>query len=278
MTLIACEGVTRAYAAGGAFRRTAARPVLRGVDLTIGAGECVALIGESGSGKSTLARLVLGLERPDGGTVRFRGRPLDTLQGAERRTWRRAVQAVFQDSLSSVDPRFSVGRIVEEPLRHLTDLDAAARRARVADLLGLVAIGAEQMAKLPGQMSGGQLQRVAIARALASAPDLVVLDEAVSNLDLTLQIQTLDLLADLRRRLGTAYLFITHDLRLARRFADRIAVLSEGRVVEVVAATAPLDHPAARALAAAVLPPRPRRRTDQAPSASVGGARSTSVR
>jgi nickel transport system ATP-binding protein len=260
MTLISCEGVSRAYVSGGIFRRKAVKPVLRGVDLTIAEGECVALLGESGSGKSTLARLVLGLETPDDGVVRYRGRALAELKGEERLAWRRAVQVVFQDSISAVDPRFTVERIVEEPLRHLTDLTPEARRARVAELLGLVAIGPEQRAKLPGQMSGGQLQRVAIARALASSPQLVVLDEAVSNLDLTLQIQTLDLLSDLRRRLNTAYLFITHDLRLARRFADRIAVLHEGQVVEEVAANGRLTHPAAEALAAAVLPPQPRRR------------------
>lgn len=265
MTLISCQGVERAYAAGGFFRRKTVKPVLRGVDLTVREGECVALLGESGSGKSTLARLILGLETPDGGAVRYRGQALASLKAGERLAWRCAVQAVFQDSISAVDPRFTVERIVEEPLRHLTGLTPGARRARVAELLGLVAIGPDQMGKLPGQMSGGQLQRVAIARALASSPQLVVLDEAVSNLDLTLQIQTLDLLADLRRRLNTAYLFITHDLRLARRFADRIAVLHEGRVVEEVVAGDALSHPAAKALAAAVLPPKPCRRQPAKP-------------
>jgi nickel transport system ATP-binding protein len=259
MTLLACEAVERSYRSGGFFRKTSAKRVLDGVDLAIGTGECVALIGESGSGKSTLARLVLGLEPPDGGTVRFRGRPLGDLDGEAWRAFRRSVQVVFQDSISAVDPRFTIERIVEEPLRHLTDLDREARRARVIDCLAMVSIGSDQLGKLPGQMSGGQLQRVAIARALAPSPDLIVLDEAVSNLDLTLQIRTLDLLADLRRRLGTAYLFITHDLRLARRFADRIVVLHDGRVVEEVAATECLVHPAARALANAVLPARPRR-------------------
>lgn len=265
MMLVSCEGVERAYASGGLFRQKRVKPVLRGVDLAVRVGECVALLGESGSGKSTLGRLILGLEKPDGGTVRFQGRPLDDLRGDERLAWRRAVQVVFQDALSAVDPRLTVERIVEEPLRHLTDLTPARRGARVAELLALVAIGPEQSGKLPGQMSGGQLQRVAIARALASSPRLVVLDEAVSNLDLALQIQTLDLLADLRRRLGTAYLFITHDLRLARRFADRIAVLHDGQVVEEVPANGTLAHPAARALAAAALPPKPRRRETAKP-------------
>lgn len=262
MALIECRSVTRRYGSGGWFRPKAAKQVLAGVDLVLRAGECVALLGESGSGKSTLARLVLGLERPDEGEVIFRGQPLAGLAGPTKQAFRRAVQVVFQDSISAVDPRFTIERIVEEPLRHLTDLGRGERRARVVELLAQVAIGADQLMKLPGQMSGGQLQRVAIARALASSPDLIVLDEAVSNLDITLQIQTLDLLAGLRARHGTAYLFITHDLRSARRFADRIVVLHEGRLVEEAGSAEALRHPAARALAAAVLPARPRRSID----------------
>lgn len=259
MTLLSCEQVERSYRSQRFFDTRPPKQVLAGVDLAVCEGECLALLGESGSGKSTLGRLILGLERPDAGTIRFRGQTVAHLAGTAKRSFRRAVQAVFQDSLGAVDPRFSIARIVEEPLRHLTDLDEAARRKRVVELLEMVAIDPAEMTKLPIQMSGGQLQRVCIARALAPSPDLVVLDEAVSNLDLALQIATLDLLADLRRRLGTAYLFITHDLRLVRRFADRVAVLHEGRIIEEAAATGRLSHPASRALARAVLPALPAR-------------------
>lgn len=257
MSLLSCRGVEHGYTSGVFFRRSPLKRVLSGIDLTIEKGECLALLGESGSGKSTLGRLFLGLERPNRGTVSYRDRSLADLSGEDRLAYRRAVQVVFQDSISAIDPRFTISRSVEEPLRHLTKLDVVQRRQRIAELLALVSIDAGEATKLPSQVSGGQLQRVAIARALAPSPELIVLDEAVSNLDLTLQVKTLDLLAELRQRLGTAYLFITHDLRLARRFADRIAVLHEGRIVEEIPANGRLCHPAAQALEAAVLPSRP---------------------
>jgi len=257
MTLLSCEHVERSYRSDRFFDSRPPKRVLSGVDLTIDEGECLALLGESGSGKSTLGRLILGLERPNAGTIRFRGKPVASFAGPERKSFRRAVQAVFQDSIGAVDPRFSIARIVEEPLRHLTELDETARRQRIVELLKMVSIDPDEMTKLPGQMSGGQLQRVCIARALASNPDLIVLDEAVSNLDLTLQIQTLDLLTELRLRLGTAFLFITHDVRLVRHFADRVAVLHKGSIVEETALTGRLCHPASLALAQAVLPAMP---------------------
>lgn len=257
MSLIECRNISHSYHQGGAFSRRPPKPVLTGVELSIEAGACLALLGPSGSGKSTLGRLVLGLEIPSQGSVLYRATPLASLRGDAHKQFRRAVQVVFQDSISALDPRLTIARSIEEPLRHLTKLDAAARERRVIELLENVALPPDERDKLPGQMSGGQLQRVCIARALAANPELIVLDEAVSSLDLVLQLQTLDLLADLRQRLGTAYLFITHDLRLARRFAERIAVLDEGRIVENVCAGAPLSHPASRALARAVLPARP---------------------
>jgi nickel transport system ATP-binding protein len=262
MTLLAAEGIGMAYRSSS-FAGGPARCVLRDVDLAIREGESVGLLGESGSGKSTLARLLLGLEAPGAGRVLFRGHPLPPPSSPACREFRRCVQAVFQDPPGAVNPRHTVGRIVAEPLRHLTGLDRAGRTARVAELLGLVGLAPEDAAKLPGEMSGGQLQRVCIARALAPDPGLVILDEAVSNLDLVLQVRILDLLADLRRRLGTAYLLITHDPRLVRRFCDRAAVLQDGRIVEdrpVPQRHGPgfgFEHPAARRLQDAVLPPRP---------------------
>ena len=255
-TILAADAVGRSY--GGPAARAGKR-VLDGVTLSVAEGETVALLGASGSGKSTLARLLLGLERPDQGVVRFRGQPIDGLDGAGRLAFRRSVQAVFQDPLGAVNPRHTVGRIVAEPLRHLTDLDAAGRAERVAELLRMVGLSPDDAGRLPGRMSGGQVQRVCIARALAPEPALILLDEAVSNLDLVLQIQTLDLLAELRERLGTAFLFITHDLRLVRRFCGRVAVLDGGRLVEERAVTAALDfdHPAGGRLRDAMPPPRP---------------------
>lgn len=257
MSLIAAAAVGKSYHSGAWFAAAPPKTVLRDVDLAIASGECVGLLGRSGCGKSTLARLLLGLEPPDSGRVVFRGRDIVGLGGEQRRDFRRAVQLVFQDSIGAVDPRHTIGRTLSEPLRHLTGLDRGARTARVAELLALVGLDRRDADKLPGQMSGGQLQRVCIARALASKPELVVLDEAVSNLDLVLQLQILDLLTQLRRQLGTAFLFITHDLRLTRRLCDRVLVMEEGRIVEEAKTVAGLRDPASRALKDAVLPALP---------------------
>ncbi|TNC16209.1 ATP-binding cassette domain-containing protein [Methylobacterium terricola] len=256
--LLAAQGLGKAYAQGG-WRRVPPRPVLAGIDLAIAAGECVALIGRSGSGKSTLARLLMGLEAPDEGTVLFRGAPLAGLDRGGLTTFRAAIQMVLQDPLSAVNPRHRVGRILAEPLRHLTDLPPASRAARVAKLLEMVGLDPEAESRLPGQLSGGQVQRIGLARALATRPALVILDEAVSNLDAPRQVDILDRLADLRRRHGTAFLLVTHDIRLARRFADRVVVLSEGRIVDAAPCRPglALSHPAARELLDAVLPSGP---------------------
>jgi len=258
MSLLVLSGVAKSYPGGGSGRHL----VLDGIDLAIAPGESLALLGASGSGKSTLGRLVLGLEAPDAGTILWRGRPWPSADRAERKKLRREVQVVFQDSIGAVDPRQRIGEVLAEPLRHLDGLSGTRLETRVAELLLDVDLAPGDAGKLPGQMSGGQLQRVCIARALAPRPALVVLDEAVSNLDTVLQVQMLDLLTDLGRRSGTAYLFITHDIRLARRFCRRIAVLDGGRIVEEIA-TAPgatFTHPAARALADAMLPMWPVRR------------------
>ena len=258
--LLAAEGVQRAYGGAG-LRGRGARRVLEDVDLVIEEGACVALLGASGSGKSTLARLLLGLERPDAGHVRYRGTALPDLTTAARRGFRAAVQAVLQDPFAALNPRHTIGRSVTEPLRHLTRLGPAERAERVDTLLTTVGLDPAWRDRMPGQVSGGQAQRVCIARALASDPTLVILDEAVSNLDVPLQLAILDHLAGLRRERGTAFLLITHDVRLARRFADRIVVMDAGRIVDDVAAHGALrfTHPAARALMAAVLPGQPGR-------------------
>ncbi|MGE7418084.1 ATP-binding cassette domain-containing protein [Methylobacterium tarhaniae] len=256
--LLTARGLGKAYPGAG-WGRAAPRTVLTGIDLSLMDGECVALIGRSGSGKSTLSRLLLGLEAPDDGAVLFRGAPLAGLDRDGRKAFRAAVQMVLQDPLSAVNPRHAVGRILAEPLRHLTDLAGPARAARVGELLAMVGLDPALAGRLPGQLSGGQVQRVGLARALATRPALVILDEAVSNLDAPRQVDILDRLAGLRRRHGTAFLLITHDVRLARRFADRVVVLSEGRIVDEAPCRPglALSHPAARELIDAVLPACP---------------------
>ena len=218
------------------FRQRGTHSVLRavdGLDFTIEEGSTLGVVGESGSGKSTLARLVMALDRPTAGEVIFAGESLFT-QPAHRLTrLRRGFQMVFQDPYGSLDPRQTVARIIAEPL-HL-DPDAprgAARRARVAEVLSQVGLAAGDADRLPHQFSGGQRQRIAIARALISGPRLVVADEPVSALDLSIQAQVLNLLMDLRDRQGLAFLFISHNLAVVQVLADRIAVMYRGRFVE----------------------------------------------
>ncbi|MGI6244320.1 MAG: dipeptide ABC transporter ATP-binding protein [Pseudochelatococcus sp.] len=256
--LLAGKALTRRYplARPHPFARRPYRLALDDVSLAVHAGESVALIGESGSGKSTLARLLLGLDRPDGGTVAYRGADIARADAATLRTMRRDVQAVFQDPFDSLDPRRRAGWIVAEPLHGwraaggLMDGDA---RERVAAALAEVGLSPDDAEKYPHAFSGGQRQRIALARALITRPRLIVLDEAVSALDVSIRAQILDLLADLRERHGLAYLFITHDLRVAESVAQRIAVMHDGRIVEEGAAAAVLRaprHPHTRALLA----------------------------
>lgn len=258
--LLEAQAISKSYGSRR-FWRGPARNVLDGVDLTIAKGESIALIGRSGSGKSTLARILLGLEGADRGAVLFKGRPLAAMDRDERRRFRMSVQAVLQDPLSAVNPRQSVERIVSEPLRHLTTLSADERSARVAMLLEMVGLRRDDATRLPVQLSGGQLQRVCLARALAPEPELLILDEAVSNLDIPLQVAMLDLVASLRKDKNIATLVITHDIRLARRFCDQIAVLEHGRIVDR-SPTRPettFTAPAALKLVSSILPARPLR-------------------
>ncbi|MFB7426496.1 ABC transporter ATP-binding protein [Streptomyces hydrogenans] len=205
-----------------------------GVSFALPAGGSLAIVGESGSGKTTTVRMLVGLERADGGTVRLDGkdRSARPRNRAERLARARDVQMVFQDPYLSLDPRISVSGCLDEVLRLHTSLDAAARRARVADLLDRVGLGAREAAALPRGLSGGQRQRVAIARALAVEPRVLVLDEAVAALDVSIQAQILNLLREIRREAGIGYLFVTHDLAVVRHVADDVLVLKSGQVVE----------------------------------------------
>jgi len=243
------------------FQPAPRRTALVDVSLQLMPGEVLGLVGESGSGKSTLGRLAVGLERADAGQVRLAGHDLGTGRRRDWRGLRRDAQMVFQDPFGSLDPRLSVARIVAEPLA-LLGLDGAEATARVRDALDEVGLGDEALNRYPHEFSGGQRQRIAIARALITRPKLVVADEPVSALDVSVQAQVLNLMADLRTRHGLAYLFISHDLAVVAHLADRLAVLRDGAIVETGPTAALLEaprHAYTRALLDAVLPPAPTR-------------------
>jgi len=229
--VLALDGVRKEFA----LPRGAARRTLVAVDdvsLAVGRGRTYALVGESGSGKSTTARLALRLERPSAGRVVFRGQDITGARGGELRALRHGFQVVYQSPFASLDPRFTVEQIVAEPLRAYGVGDRGERADRARALIEDVALPADVLRRGPRELSGGQRQRVAIARALALQPDLVVLDEPVSALDVSVQAQILELLVRLQAEHGLAYLFISHDLAVVRQVADQVGVMSRGRLVE----------------------------------------------
>lgn len=236
---------------------------VNGVDFSLFEGEALGLVGESGSGKSTIGRLVLRLLEPSAGHIRFAGTDLGTLQAEPMRRLRRDVQVVFQDPWAALNPRLTIGYQIEEPLRLHTDLGPAERRARIAEIVERTRLSAALLARYPADLSGGQLQRVCIARALVTRPKLIVLDEPTSSLDLSVRAGILELLGELKRDLGVATLFISHDLGTIKLVCDRVMVLYLGTVVETGTAAelfANPRHPYTQALISAHLSPDPRER------------------
>ena len=237
-----------------------------GVTFSIDPGETLALVGESGCGKSTVGRLVLRLLEPTAGRVLFQGRDLSKLDAHGLRAFRRHAQLVFQDPYASLNPRMTAGQMLAEPLA-LHGIGPAGRRPQqVLELLDLVGLDRRSLRRYPHEFSGGQRQRIAIARALAAEPKLVVCDEPVSALDVSIRSQVLNLLRDLQRRLGLAYLFISHDLAVVKHMAQRVAVMYLGRIVEIGAAEdlfAQPRHPYTRALLSAIPVPKPRAKRER---------------
>jgi oligopeptide/dipeptide ABC transporter ATP-binding protein len=233
-----------------------------GVSFEVRERETFGLVGESGCGKSTVARCILRLVRPTAGEVRFEGRDLLALAGADLRRARRELQIIFQDPYSSLDPRMSVRASLLEPLEIHRAGGRAEREKRIRELMDLVGLPQSALSKYPHEFSGGQRQRIGIARALALSPKLVVADEPVSALDLSIRAQVINLMADLQRRLGLAYLFIAHDLTLVRHVCHRVAVMRRGKIVELAEAEElfrnPL-HPYTRRLLEAIPVPDPHR-------------------
>jgi oligopeptide transport system ATP-binding protein len=240
-------------------RLTGAVRAVDDVSFTIARGETLALVGESGCGKSTTGRLLMRLIEPTAGTVRFDNIEISELDGEPLRAARRRMQIVFQDAGSAFNPRMTVASLIAEPM-HLAGISAAECRARVLELLPLVGLAAEHAGRYPHEFSGGQRQRIGIARALALRPDFIVCDEPVSALDVSVQAQVINLLTGLQREFGLTYLFISHDLRVVRHVANRVAVMYLGRIVEI-ADKATLyrspQHPYTRALLSAVPAHRP---------------------
>jgi oligopeptide transport system ATP-binding protein len=244
-TLLEVSDLVKQYPVRGGILRRKIGTVhaVDGVSFTLGVGETLGLVGESGCGKSTVARSILRLVEPSSGTIRLNGRDITRLGKAELRPHRRSMQIIFQDPFASLNPRMTAGDIVGEPLSVHGLAAGRAKRERVAELFDQVGLRPDQMQNYPHQFSGGQRQRICIARALSLGPDLIVCDEPVSALDVSIQAQVINLLIDLQRKHDFSYLFIAHDLAVVAHISHRVAVMYLGRIVEIAEKTELFAHP-----------------------------------
>lgn len=264
MSLLHVNHVTHSYASTHFFEKAKRTTVLKGVSLTIEPGQCLGLLGTSGAGKSTLGKVILGLEKPQKGQILFQGIDLYAAAASERKRLRRNLQVVFQDCYSSVNPKMNAEQIIGEPLLNYEKLTKQEQIRRVEELLEVVGLKPEDRNKYPHQFSGGQLQRINIARAIALKPKLIVLDEAVSSLDMVTQATILSLLSDLKTKFNLSYLFITHDIKAAYRISDSLAVMEQGELVvfsEDKEQFMELQHPSVQKLVQSMLPEHPRFRS-----------------
>ncbi|OOG65299.1 peptide ABC transporter substrate-binding protein [Sinorhizobium sp. A49] len=259
--LLRVEGLSKNFNVAGSWpwqrRKLSA---VNDISFEIAAGETLSLVGESGCGKSTAGRMLVGLSTPSTGRIQFEGQDIGGMSAAERRAVRRRIQLIFQDPYGSLNPRMTVGELIAEPALLHGLVDRGGARDRVAELLNLVGLGDRHAGRYPHEFSGGQRQRIGIARALAVEPQLIVCDEPVSALDVSVQAQIVNLLQSLQDRLGLSYLFISHGLSVVRHISNRVAVMYLGNIVEIGPKTAIFDrplHPYTRALLAAAPVARP---------------------
>lgn len=256
MTLLEVHNLTKVYKyRHSLFQKAQEVTVLNNIEFSLQKGECVGIVGKSGSGKSTLSRIILGLEKPTAGNVYFNGLPVE-----RNNSQRKDLQAVFQNSLYSFNPTFTVAEIIEEPLLNFENFTQHERRNKVYELLECVELTKEIAAQYPSQLSGGQQQRVNIARAIALNPKCIILDEAISSLDMVLQKHILELLQKLKQQFELSYIFISHDLNVTRYICDRVLVIEEGCLVEELYKESSLKHAASKELYEAMLPIHPRER------------------
>jgi oligopeptide/dipeptide ABC transporter ATP-binding protein len=270
-TILEAKSVVKHYPVtrGVLFRKTIGQvQAVDGVSFSLKQGETLGIVGESGCGKSTLARVLMNLERPTGGSVEYRGRDMFSMRGGEMRKLRRQIQLVMQDPYTSLNPRMTVGDLIGEPFEIHTDVaPKGSRRKKVQELLEVVGLNPEHINRYPHQFSGGQRQRIGIARALALRPEIIICDEPVSALDVSIQAQVMNLLDSLQKELGLAYIFIAHDLSVVRHLSDRVAVMYLGKIVEIGTEDQIYErptHPYTQALLSAVPVPDPNSRSTKA--------------